>query len=413
MTEKPTCGESERKLDSAKAEIRKLSPPVEQSIDGIAISNLELKLTYVNDPFAKMHGYPPEKMIGMKTVSLFKEGQANEYKIVMKQIKTHGFWTGKMRHVRKDGTVFLTDMSVILLKDVVEKPLAILGIAKDITQQNRTENAMRIRDNAIASSINAIFFSTLDGHIMYANGSFLRMFGYNDEKEILGRHNTELWATEDEPMECLKAMISEGSWLGELKGKKRDGSLFDAQVSSSFVRDNAGNRICSMGSLLDISEKKRAEQILRQREADLQIKTKSLEEMNNALKVLLRRREEDRTEIEEKMLLNVKELVAPFLEKLKSTNLHPRQLAYIDILESNLKDIISPFSRKLSSAYLSFTPTEIQVANLVKQGKAAKEIAELMNVSEWTIKTHRRNVRIKLGIHHKKANLRSYLLSLS
>jgi DNA-binding CsgD family transcriptional regulator len=164
---------------------------------------------------------------------------------------------------------------------------------------------------------------------------------------------------------------------------------------------------------LDISEKKRAEQALREREEDLQIKTKSLEEMNTALKVLLKRREEDKTEIEEKILVNVKELVAPFLEKLKSTNLHPRQLAYIDILESNLKDIISPFSRKLSSAYLSFTPTEIQVANLVKQGKAAKEIAELMNVSEWTIKTHRRNVRIKLGIHHKKANLRSYLLSLS
>jgi DNA-binding CsgD family transcriptional regulator len=208
-------------------------------------------------------------------------------------------------------------------------------------------------------------------------------------------------------------MISEGSWLGELKGKRRDGSLFDAQVSSSFVRDNAGKRICMMGSFLDVSEKKRGEHVLRQREADLQIKTKSLEEMNTALKVLLRRREEDRTEIEEKILVNVKELVSPFLEKLKSTKLHPRQLAYIDILESNLKNIISPFSRKLSSTYLSLTPTEIQIANLVKQGKTAKEIAELMNVSTGTIEGHRKNLRLKLGIKNKKANLRSFLLSLA
>ncbi|MEW6616771.1 MAG: PAS domain S-box protein [Thermodesulfobacteriota bacterium] len=293
------------------------------------------------------------------------------------------------------------------------KPEKKLDRVESELRKLQTEDAMMIRDNAIASSINAIVFSTFDGYIMYVNDSFLKMWGYDDEKEILGRHNLELWATEEEPMETLEALISKGNWIGELKGKRRDGSLFDAQVSSSFVRDNAGKRICMMGSFLDVSEKKRGEHVLRQREADLQIKTKSLEEMNTALKVLLRRREEDRTEIEEKILINVKELVSPFLEKLKSTKLHPRQLAYIDILESNLKNIISPFSRKLSSTYLSLTPTEIQIANLVKQGKTAKEIAELMNVSTGTIEGHRKNLRLKLGIKNKKANLRSFLLSLA
>jgi PAS domain S-box-containing protein len=413
MTQKPTHEESKKKLDRVESGIRKLSPPVQQPLDGIAISDLELKLTYVNDAFARMHGYSPEQMIGMNAVNLFEDGQADEHKFAMNQIKTQGSWTGEMKHVRKDGAAFLTYMSVILLKDAAEKPLGVLGIARDITEQKQTEDAMMIRDNAIASSINAIVFSTFDGYIMYVNDSFLKMWGYDDEKEVLGRHNDEMWAMEEETVETVEALISEGSWIGELKGKRRDGSLFDAQVSSSFVRDKAGKRICSMGSFLDISEKKRAEQVLRQREADLQIKTNSLEEMNTALKVLLRRREEDRTEIEEKILVNVKELVAPFLKKLKSTNLHPRQLAYIDILESNLKNIISPFSRKLSSTYLSLTPTEIRVANLVQQEKTAKEIAELMNVSTGTIEGHRKNLRLKLGIRNKKANLRSYLLSLA
>jgi PAS domain S-box-containing protein len=359
-------------------------------------------------------------MIGMNAVNLFEDGQADEHKFAMNQIKTQGSWRGEIKHLRKGGAPFLTHISVILLKNAAEKPIGVLGVARDITEQKQTEDAMMIRDNAIASSFNAIVFSTFDGYIMYVNDSFLKMWGYDNEKEVLGRYNLELWVTEEEPMETLEVLISKGNWIGELKGKRKDGSLFDAQVSSSFVRDKAGKRICMMGSFLDISEKKRAEQVLRQREADLQIKTnelefktKSLEEMNTALKVLLRRREEDKTEMEEKMLVNVKELVAPFLEKLKSTNLHPRQLAYINILESNLKNIISPFSRKLSSTYLRLTPTEIQIANLVKQGKTAKEIAELLNVSTGTIEVHRKNVRAKLGIKNKKANLRSYLLSLS
>lgn len=300
------------------------------------------------------------------------------------------------------------------LKNDVGKPSGIIGVARDVTEQRQAEDAMRIKDNAIASSINAVVFCTLNGQITYVNESFIRMWGYNSEKEILGRHHLELWEGKKKPLRVVEVTLSKGSWIGELKGKRRrDGFLFDVLLSSSLVRNKAGKAICVMGSLLDVTENKKAERTLRARGADLQIKTKSLEEVNTALKVLLKRREEDKTEIEEKILANVKELVAPFLKKLKSTKLDRRQLAYIDILESNLKNIISPFSRKLSSAYLNLTPTEIQVANLVKQGKTAKEIAELMNVSTWTIEAHRKNVRAKIGINNKKANLRSCLLSLS
>jgi len=154
------------------------------------------------------------------------------------------------------------------------------------------------------------------------------------------------------------------------------------------------------------------EEALREREAELEIKTNSLEEVNTALRVLLERRDEDKTEVEEKVLVNVKELVVPFLEKVKKSQLDPRQVAYIHILESNLNDIVSPFLRTLSAKYVSLTPTEIQVANLIKEGKATKEIAELLNLSSKTINTHRQNIRRKLGLKNKKVNLRSHLLSL-
>jgi len=144
----------------------------------------------------------------------------------------------------------------------------------------------------------------------------------------------------------------------------------------------------------------------------LEIKTTTLEETNTALKVLLKRRDEDKTEYEEKVLLNVKELVVPYLEKLNKSGLDETQKAYAGILESNLNDIISPFSQRLSSKFLNFTPTEIQVANLLKQGKTNKEIGEVLNSSPRTVAFHRENIRKKLGLKNKKTNLKSYLLSL-
>jgi DNA-binding CsgD family transcriptional regulator len=97
---------------------------------------------------------------------------------------------------------------------------------------------------------------------------------------------------------------------------------------------------------------------------------------------------------------------------LKNGHLNDNQTAYIGILETNLSDIISPFLQKMTSRYSLFTPTEIQVANLIKSGKTSKEIAELMNVSTGTIDTHRNSIRSKLDLNKKKINLRTFLLSL-
>jgi DNA-binding NarL/FixJ family response regulator len=144
----------------------------------------------------------------------------------------------------------------------------------------------------------------------------------------------------------------------------------------------------------------------------LKNKTRNLEETNTALKVLLKRRDEDRIELEEKIMFNIKELIEPYLEKLKSSSLNERQMNYINILESNIADISSPFIREMTARYLKLTPTEIKVANLVKQGKTTKEIARLLNLSPRTIETHRNNVRKKIGINNKKGNLRTFLLSL-
>jgi len=109
----------------------------------------------------------------------------------------------------------------------------------------------------------------------------------------------------------------------------------------------------------------------------------------------------------------MKELVMPYIETLKNTTLDKKQKAYVDILESNIFNILSPYMKKLSTFYQSFTPMQIQIADLVKAGKTTKEISEMLNLSDRAIEFHRNSIRDKLGLKNKKINLRSYLLSLS
>ncbi len=141
-------------------------------------------------------------------------------------------------------------------------------------------------------------------------------------------------------------------------------------------------------------------------------KTVHLEEANIALRVLLRKRDQDKVALEEKILANVKLLIEPHMESLKNSNLDPNQKEHLNLMESSLKEIISPFSQRLTSKYVGLTPGELEVAYLVKEGKRTKDIAQVLNLSDKTIEDYRKQLRAKLGIKNKRINLRTYLLSL-
>jgi DNA-binding CsgD family transcriptional regulator len=105
--------------------------------------------------------------------------------------------------------------------------------------------------------------------------------------------------------------------------------------------------------------------------------------------------------------------VIPYIRELKNYDLDERGKCYLNILEANLKDIVSPFLNTISSDYKNLTPTEIQVASMVRAGMTSKNIAKLLGVAVGTVDTHRNNIRKKLGLKKRKTNLRSCLLSLS
>jgi len=252
-----------------------------------------------------------------------------------------------------------------------------------------------------------------DGTIVLANRQFERLTGFS-MSEIEGKKKWTEFVFEDD--------LPKLKFLSRLGGKHMrtpsDGYEFRITNNSKGILNVLANVAAipstkrAVMSFLDITERKMAEEVLKKREQELQLKSQSLEEANTALKVLLKHREEDKATLEEQVLANVKKLVIPYLEKLKGPRLDSSQRLHVEIIEAHLNDIVSPFLRNLSSAYLSLTPREIEVATLVKEGKTTKEITKLLNISTTAVDFHRKNLRSKFGIKSKKTNLRSFLTSL-
>ena len=331
------------------------------------------------------------------------------------------------RIIRKDGAVRTVHSIARVEFDQTGKPKQVFGTLQDITQRKIAEAALKESERQYRVSIESapygIMVHSADGNILIYNSYLENIFGYAKE-EI---PDTRTWFEKLYPDEKYRRILIEDRKKGMRKGKLR-------VKEASITRKCGKVRICQFSSILltsgirilfinDVTEQKLAETALRkskdelehrikERTRELEIQTKHLEEVNTALRVLLSRRNKDKEELEEKVLHNIEELVLPYVERLVQTNLNSRQKSFVDILGSNLNDITSSFSRSLSMKFMHLTPSEVQIANLLKQGRTTKEIAELLTLSARTIETHRKNIRQKLGLNNKKANLRTHLMTI-
>ena len=222
------------------------------------------------------------------------------------------------------------------------------------------------------------------------------------------RSNERAIAYTDLLVEFKEVVESDLALLVEVAERKA------AQRQLEKVRDELESRVLERTrELATLNEDLRSEVEMRRRtETSLRNRETELQEANAALKVLLRRIEDARTELEEKLLSNINQLVFPYLDKLKRRVTDEKGKAYINVVEANLNELTSPLGSHLSARFARLTPTELEIAKLVIQGKTTKMIAEMLNTATSTIDFHRNNIRRKVGIRSARVNLRTYLTSL-
>jgi PAS domain S-box-containing protein len=138
-------------------------------------------------------------------------------------------------------------------------------------EQQQVEDALLFMEDIIRCSSSAIAACDLEGNMTYGNPVFHQMWGFDNPKEHLGKPFWQFWLVEDRLDEIMQALRGDGSWFDKIKARRKDGTIFDVQVSASMVYDRKGDPVALTSTSIDITEQKRMENSLIESEQRLRL----------------------------------------------------------------------------------------------------------------------------------------------
>jgi len=239
----------------AKQELERLNAAISSSINGIATASLQGELTYVNQAFLDLWGYrAPSEVVGRHVLDFWATPERAAD--VVRTLEAHGSDMGEMTAIRRDGTARIFQYNANRFRGPDGAPAGLLASFLDVTDKKRAEEDLRIKDQAIATSTNAVVIASPDGTVRYVNPAFVQLCGYDSADEILGRNATE-FVLVGQVQQSLATLVARGVFQGELQVVRKNGSTLDAMVSANVVRDAAGAISLLIASITDVTESKR------------------------------------------------------------------------------------------------------------------------------------------------------------
>ena len=260
----------------AEEEIKMLSAVVEQSTEGMAISDLDGNLTFVNEAWCRMHGYKSSKELLGKSLAVFhnKEQMENEVKPFNEKVIELGTCSGEVGHITRDGKPFTILMTTTLLKDEQGKPYALAGIAKDITERKQAEEALREIEDRFhrlvenAQDIIYRYRQHPSPGFEYVSPACTAITGYTPE-EHCADPELRFKMVHIDDRHLLEATMEGKMPYGApitLRWIRKDGRIIWTEQRNIPIHDDAGNLIAIEGIVRDITERMEVEQALQQSE---------------------------------------------------------------------------------------------------------------------------------------------------
>jgi len=233
-------------------------------------------IQFINRKFRELFQATLEQMQGTKWQMMLHPDDAPRYLAVLRNaVREQIPFRAEVRVKRADGEWRWMESYAEPRFSAEGEYLGHVGLTPDITDAKnaqeavrRTQDGYRMLAHAVESSGECISITDVQDRIMYVNSAFLRTYGY-EEGELIGRHisivRSDRTALETQ-REILPSTL-EGSWNGEVWNRAKDGREFPVALNTSVVFDENGKRIALVGFAHDITERRRAEEALRQSEA--------------------------------------------------------------------------------------------------------------------------------------------------
>jgi len=252
----------------AEEQLRFQALVLSQVEDAVTAFDTGGRVTYMNQAAERLYGVPLSEAIGRPGSEFFtcEWLHPDDNEAVKNALRASGTWHGVVLHRKRNGETIFVDETLSTLTGEDGRSTGALCSLRDVTAQRRAELELRIKDMAIASSLDAVALIDLEGRIIYVNRASLAVHGWEREKEIIGEPFSTIWADHEGVERIREGTLRNGSWLGEMEARRRDGTTFPMQLALSVVTDESGRPLCMMASGIDITRRKQAEQELRIRD---------------------------------------------------------------------------------------------------------------------------------------------------
>ncbi len=246
----------------------------------VAVTDVQGTITYVNDKFCAISQYSKEELIGQNHRILNSGHHRKEFFLQMYHAIANGeVWHGEIKNRAKDGSIYWVDTTIVPFVGAEGKPRQYVAIRADITERKQAEEALKkslatsdralreLADQKFALDQHAIVATTdVQGMITYVNDKFCAISKYSRD-ELLGQ-NHRILNSGHHPKEFFREMyhaIANGQvWRGEICNRAKGGSIYWVDTTIVPLVDAEGKPRQYMAIRAEITERKRAEEALRE-----------------------------------------------------------------------------------------------------------------------------------------------------
>jgi PAS domain S-box-containing protein len=371
----------------------------------------DMSITYANPPCCEHFNRKLEYLQGENFLNFVFDEDREAFRKALGELNAeHPVLTYEYPTTNAQGETAWHGWTTRSIFSTAGKLMEFQAIGRDITQHRQSEKALleakHRYESIVEDQMELVCRYLPDYTLTFVNESYCQYHGKRRE-ELIGKDFTSTIGLVD--FKNIKGFLNSATPENPIQTTaqcihKNDGEILWVEWRRRALFDNKLNMLEIQSVGRDVTELKKAEKALRE-------KNEQLERKNAALTEVLEQIEQKKQQIKNEVIANTEELLIPLIDLLESKG-SKLDSQYLNLLKRSLEDLTSSFGRKVTEKTLKYTPRELQICNMIRRGLSSKEIANLLNLSLNTVGRHRHSIRKKANITNDKVNLNTFLKSL-